>query len=380
MFGLKTIKSQLSLNYLNYRGWKTKRKIIVIESDDWGSIRMPSKDVYKNCLKNGYEVDKVNIEKFDSLESEEDLSKLFDLLIGFKDFKGNPPVFTANCLVANPDFERIKQSDFKNYHFELVTSTFNSYPNHKNSFELWNKGFDEKIFFPQSHGREHLNVSLFLNALQSNDKTAHFAFNNRMPGIISMDPRRRFNFYVEALNFNSHLDKLEKLQIVLEGLDLFKNIFKYDSLSFIPPNYIWSNDFNYELSKKNVQFFQGTIKMKEPDFKGGFKKRRVVLGSKNAYNQIFLTRNCFFEPSTFNFNDHVGYCLKGIAAAFDWGKPAIINSHRVNYIGSIFPENRDKNLFLLKDLIGKILIKWPDVEFLTSPDLGKIIKNELNEF
>ncbi len=109
--------------YLNLGGWKTDRKIVVIESDDWGSIRMPSKDTYYSLLKLGIPVNKCHYNRFDSLATEEDLTALFDVLTRHKDHKGNYPVFTANCVVANPDFEKIKASDFKEYHYELLTET-----------------------------------------------------------------------------------------------------------------------------------------------------------------------------------------------------------------------------------------------------------------
>lgn len=32
----------------NLPGKSTKRKLVVIESDDWGSIRMPDKETYHN--------------------------------------------------------------------------------------------------------------------------------------------------------------------------------------------------------------------------------------------------------------------------------------------------------------------------------------------
>lgn len=35
------IKAQIRKNWANLPGWHTRRKIVVIESDDWGSIRMP---------------------------------------------------------------------------------------------------------------------------------------------------------------------------------------------------------------------------------------------------------------------------------------------------------------------------------------------------
>ena len=81
--------------FVNFFGWRTNRKIVVIESDDWGSIRMPSKDVYNKCLKAGYPVNLNPYEKYDSLASKDDLEILFDLLSEFKDSNGRNPVITA---------------------------------------------------------------------------------------------------------------------------------------------------------------------------------------------------------------------------------------------------------------------------------------------
>ena len=61
-------------NLANLPGWRTNRKIVVIESDDWGSIRMPSKFAYSNLLKKGIDVDKSFLyDTLDSLEKKEDL-------------------------------------------------------------------------------------------------------------------------------------------------------------------------------------------------------------------------------------------------------------------------------------------------------------------
>jgi hypothetical protein len=59
--------------------------------------------------------------------------------------------------------------------------------------------------------------------------------------------------------------------------------------------------------------------------------------------------------------------------AFRWNKPAIIGMHRINFIGSLVRENRELNLVMLKKLITLILKEWPDVEFMTSDELGKLI-------
>jgi hypothetical protein len=371
-----SIKRSLTPYYKNLFGWRTNRKIVVIESDDWGSIRMPSKHVYEKCVEAGYRVDQNPFERYDSLLSEDDLELLFDLLTSYKDSKGNYPVITANALVANPGFEKIRNSGFKEYHYELITETFKNYPNHARCLEIWKEGLKSGIFYPQSHGREHLNVSLFMNALQNSDKDALFGFNYRMPGSIPNGVIGGRNQFVESLNYNSQEDKNEKIKIIIEGLRLFKKLFGYTSESFIPPNYFWSPDFDKQMADEGVRFFQGNLKMMEPQFDGKFKFHTNRLGDENIFGQKYLVRNVIFEPSlsTSINNQILQNCLYQISVAFRLNKPAVICTHRINFAGSLDEQNRDRNLKMLNDLLSIIVRKWPEVEFMNSVQLGKVIE------
>ena len=62
--------------------------------------------------------------------------------------------------------------------------------------------------------------------------------------------------------------------------------------------------------------------------------------------------------------------------AFLWRKPATISSHRVNYIGFLHSENRERSLKKLEELLSRMLKKWPDIEFMTSSELGDLIASE----
>lgn len=365
----------------NIPGWRTWRKIIVFESDDWGSIRMPSKEIYKKCLKAGYPVDQTAYEKYDSLLSEDDLEVLFETLSCFKDRNGNHPIITANCLVANPDFKRIRNDNYQKYHYELITDTFKNYPKHSRNFELWKQGMKEGVFFLQYHGREHLNVSLFMDSLRKGDPDTIFACDNNMPGIIPKRPKKIRNDYVEATKYNSYQDKEEKLSIILEGLDLFQKMFGYRTISITPPNYIWSLDYNPFVFSKGVILFQGNRKIIEPVPNGKPIYHSVKLGKQNELGQIYLIRNSMFEPSEYKSlnEDPVDRCLSEIASAFRVNKPAIISCHRINFVGFIDTNNRDSNIKLLNMLIKKTLSRWPEAEFMTSVQLGQIILNDLNK-
>ena len=131
------------------------------------------------------------------------------------------------------------------------------------------------------------------------------------------------------------------------------------------------------LKEKGVKYLLAERIQKEPLGNKKFKTHYHYIGMKNNLNQIYLTRNAFFEPSITTGNFHlnpVEKCLKNVERAFRWGKPAIISTHRLNYIGSIEEENRTKNLVLLDNLIKKIIELWPEVEFMTSTELGELIR------
>ena len=90
------------------KAWRTNKKIVVIESDDWGSIRTSGKDAYNALLDSGYAMSSSPY-TLDALESNEDMLALYETLNSVKDKNGNPACFTTNMILANPDFEAIEK-------------------------------------------------------------------------------------------------------------------------------------------------------------------------------------------------------------------------------------------------------------------------------
>ena len=100
--------SALKYRILNSPGYKTKKKYVIIQSDDWGSIRMPSNEIRKSLSKHkGLSVDDL-YSQYDSLCTPKDLDALFDTLRKFRDTEGNHPIITANAVMTNPDFRENK--------------------------------------------------------------------------------------------------------------------------------------------------------------------------------------------------------------------------------------------------------------------------------
>lgn len=372
-------KTFLAKNYVNYRGWSTKRKIVVIESDDWGSIRMPSKEVFNDLLAQGIPVDKSYFTKYDSLESREDLEQLFTLLQSFKDKNGNHPSITANSVVANPDFHKIKASDFKEYHYEKINVTYERYFGSNDVFKKWQDGINDRLLYPQFHAREHLGVWEWMKAIQFDEAQEKIGFDKR--AILGLGNRKSLNRqkdYTAAFDFVSQEEMNSLVPIIEEGLELFEETFGFKSKSFVAPGAIRADYLDPFLSKHGVLYHQCGQQF-EPNGKGGFNIINRYWGDKNEFGQLYWRRNVTFEPSRNPDFDWVNSCMKEISIAFLWGKPAVINSHRVNFIGTIVQENRDNSLKLLSNLLNSMLQKWPDIEFMSSDQLGDYMSETIKK-
>lgn len=363
------LKSEVSRNLLNVPGWRTRRKLVLIESDDWGSIRMPSSEVYRKFIDRGFDIAGSDYNRIDTLESNEDLEMLFEVLRSHKDSRGNAPVITANCVMGNPDFPKIRESDFNTYHVEPVTETLLRYPGRDRVEELWKQGFSAGLFHPQFHGREHVNVVRWMDALKEKSEGMMFTFDHETTFSGDGD----YNF-MEVLDYNSPADLHQMKEGLARGLDMFEDVFGFRSLSFIPPCYTWNSEVEETLNEGGVRYIQGLVKQLIPTGSfGNYKSKLHFLGNRNAFGQYFLIRNAFFEPALSHKSDPVGEAMKRIHLAFRWNKPAIIGSHRINFMGSLDAKNRKDNLQMLDLLLKNILKRWPDVEFISSDKLGDLI-------
>jgi len=360
----------------NMVGWRTRRHLIVIESDDWGSIRMPSREVYDEFMRRGVRVDRDAYCQYDGLATRHDLENLFEVLQSVKDKNGRPAVITANTLSANPVFEKIRKSDFQEYFYEPFTETLKHSAAHTGAWEMWQQGMDSGVFRPQCHGREHLYAKKWLQTLQQGNSITRTAFDLGTWGLTAhVDPSIK-EYYMGAFNSSEPEDIAAFETILTEALDMFEQIFGYRSESFVATTYEWSPKIEPCLRKNGVKYIQGIIAQKIPkgDDKGVKMRYNGFQGTRTRAGLIRLFRNCFYEPSTKPGYNYVADCLNRIEIAFKWGKAANICAHRLNFIGSIDSSNTDRNLPEFQHLLQEIVKRWPDVEFISSDELGGIIE------
>jgi hypothetical protein len=377
MTNLKRIRSSIGRHIINLPGWRTNRKIVVFESDDWGSIRIPSQEVFTKLQQKGIDLATNPFSKYDALETEDDLVALFELLRCYSDTKGNNMVITANFVVANPSFEKIRQSNYQEYHFELIQDTYKRFKATSGSFKLIKEGIDKKLIKPQYHGREHLNVAQWIKMLQNKNSDYLYAFEHGVFGIELRQIESKRNNLMAAFDYENEDQKIQIDSIIREGYEKFIQIFQYKPLSVIAPCNTWHQDHERVFNELGIKYIQGLIVQYIPQIgKGRYKKVWHYNGQKNQLGQHYLVRNCFFEPSSIENYDWIGQCLKRCETAFLWKKPAIISMHRLNLMGNVCEKNRQSNLIKLKALLENMLKKWPDIEFMSTDQLGRLMSNQ----
>ena len=185
-----------------------------------------------------------------------------------------------------------------------------------------------------------------LSNLDILDDYAFNYINNRIP-----DDSQYKNILVKE-DFFTDLDFVEIIKKI--NLDLLDIIDKLKVISEYEFNSIQGLFY-----RKN---FNNYLDPKPKKIRRNFKKN-------SDFGQIQLVRNCFFEPSTSSHLDWVDECLKDVEVAFNWNRPAIICSHRLNFVGGMDEMNRNKNLKEFEKLISNIIKKWPDVVFVSSDEI-----------
>ena len=227
---------------------------------------------------------------------------------------------------------------------------------------------EQGVFYPQFHGREHLNVTRWMKALQTKNEAVLTSFEQQT----TYSGKGDYSF-MEAYDWDKPEEVNDHKKIIKEGLDLFEKQFGFRSKSFIAPCYNWDTELEPFLAGEGIEWIQGLRTQLQPT--GVFDQYEPIRHHFAQENKgiRYNVRNCFFEPSMLPQKDWVNSCLAQVQSAFLFNKPAVICSHRINYVGYIDPKNGDRGLKDLSSLLKAIVKKWPEVQFISTDQLTDYI-------
>ena len=368
---------QLILNHLkNIRGWRTRRRLVVMDVDDYGNVRLASAEARDALVSAGLKVGDAAtnpFDRYDSLETREDLEALFEVLASVTDSSGRPAIFTVYALSANPDFARIIR-DMDGYHHEWLPDTFarlaSTQPTaYQGAWELWQEGMARGFIRPQFHGREHLHLGLFGRKMGRHDPTLMANLHACSMAALGGDSNMPDVGFTHAFGLISASELESQRAILADGLEAFERIFGFRSITFTPPAQQLHPALYSFVEQQGVLGIDKELRCIRALGDGVTRREINHLGRQRGQGHMTIVRNVLFEPGEDRGYNPVDHALAQVAAAFYWHKPAIISSHRVNYCGHIDPEHRRKGLDALRRLLAEIIRRWPDVEFVSADQL-----------
>lgn len=362
----------------NLLGWKTNRKIIVFESDDWGSFRFKDSDTRNKFLPE-IDRDKCWMSFNDTFETAEDLKQLFLVLSSVKDKNGDTAKFTFLMNPANPNFKKIEEDKFRNYHYETFIETLSIKDDGGKVLDLYKKAINDKMIEVGFHGREHLNVKAWMSDLQNKDEVAILGFKHQMWGFSKSYMENLNRGYRATFDMESSEEMESLKKNIREGINFINETFNQKTSYFLAPNGPYHLNLNIELIKNGIQFIGLPKLHQNPNEKQWWKKNLFWLGKKLNSELTVLTRNVIFEPSSPKYENWINSAFFDIKGAFRNGKPAIISTHRANYVGGLNVQNRERNIEQLRKLLNIIVKEFPDVEFMSSSQLGYLINTPNDE-
>jgi hypothetical protein len=327
---------------------RISRKIVVIESDDWG-LEMASNADAVEALRSRWGLLKLTRWSTDALETTEDLTRLYEVLQRYQPKFARPPVITANFITHNIDYT--SPDDLR---FIPISTGFND--GLEDVRDMYRAGMANGFISPELHGYCHYDLDKLRSYLET--PAGQESFRRRFLTGEATIAGRLSMFRGELSERNSHTARgLEEAQTT------FSAMFGRPANWIIPPHFILDCSVVSSLRTNQILGVQASNRLLTAD---GRSYAEPLFRSRRGL--VWSSRNCRLDPHP-HYGWNASACLKSIKVAFEGQMPAVIDFHRVNFSGRLARSYRDTSLEQLDAVLNGVSKEWPDAEFWTSGDI-----------
>lgn len=346
-----------------------RHRAVVFESDDWGACEVAATPADAAIVADVWEeLHGRRREVHATLETPGDLALLYDLLAAHPGADGLPAVFTAFVSVANPDFPAIRASGFERY-ADLAADE--AVPHRWQRGDLvgaWREGIRRGVFAPEYHANlHHTSPVRWLERLRSS-------------GPVGEAARRLFD--LEVYCQGEHLPEFEGLSLDEEfawhetGMARFERICGYRPAAAITSDAypetetLWALLGVRTICLKSCRVNSGQVVV-YPTKPWNNQDPAVPIGACHPRLDVaYLTRNVFLE-SAGRPEQSARVAAEVIRARWAEGEPAVISTHRANYV-SLDPALAEDGRRELERLLAALATAG--ARFLTSAEVGDLYR------
>jgi hypothetical protein len=328
--------------------WNRLRGVI-LESDDWGLCAWsPDADAHRALAGTpAFRGPAGRVFGRSTLETAADVRSLTDLLLEFRGADGRPPVWQANMVVAAPDYERLAREGFAPDDLPVVLLP--DMPSRWQRPGLWEQvaaSIQAGVWWPELHGLHHLPAQTWLAALRRGDADARLAFAEQCPVCVAVEASAEFDPIEPAAT---------RARDIQRAVARFAELFGRPPGSFCPPDYRWDASLEEDVERLGIPVLQGAAERAGP----GPRLRRLlhlVRWPDERHGHLLMPPRIAFEPrGDASPNTRLGAAQAHARAQAAWhvGRPAVVSTHRLNYV-HLDDDWSEAGRAALRDLLSRL--------------------------
>ena len=347
--------------------WR-RLKAVVLESDDWGLCAWSADEQAMRVLADTPAFRSPAGRRYagSTLESADDVRNLAAMLAEFRGGDGFPPVLQANTVVASPDYARLHAPLF-----ECDTVPLVDHPDVSSRWQrpgLWDEvraARDAGVWWPELHGLHHIPETAWLLALRRGLADARRAHEQQSAVCAAVEASGEHDPSEPAVDRSRRLE---------QAVARFETLFGRRPASFCPPDYRWDAHTEADVARLGVRVLQGVGEHHGARFP---RLRRMFLRQRWPGDwsvRLDMPPRIAFEPcSSDTHAARVGVAAVHRKAREMWqrGQPAVISTHRANYV-HLDPHTVEKGRAALRDLLMRLV--GDDAVFLQDDEVRQLLE------
>ncbi len=337
------------------------RPLVIFQSDDWGLVGIRDAGGFERLRSRGVPLGR-HPRDYYSLETPEDLSALYGVLLSHKDSAGNSPVFVFNFVLANVDFEKVVDRGFLELFLKPLCDGLPSPWKEEGLLAAYGEGISAGLVCPALHGVTHFcrrAVEEVLKRDGPEGKLTRLLMREGSPLAYEHTPWAGFEYRDEGkMTGEGWLDAGGQTDAIELGIELFGKTFGRNPLSACAPGYRANPDTFRLYAAKGIRVVQNGPGIDASPYIG-------------RHGLLHLHRNVSFEPALDPDARTAEKAFKDAVRNIEAGRPAVVCMHSVNF-HSRLRNYRDATIEFLDDFLARLENRFDDLLYLSDEDLLRI--------
>lgn len=355
--------------------WQAVRGV-AFESDDWGLCGfVPAASAWDGLALDSLRTGRVPDVYWNStLEDSGAVADLATLLAQYQGRDGLPALLQPNYIVSSRHFEitatgseNIAGDSWRQYDLPALPP-FYQRPG------LWlavAEAVRQGVWWPELHGAFHYDPRHRELAVARNRAARVAATRGILP----------FPGSMRAWELGPWRSRADLERELSHSCDVFATLFGRRPGSVMAPDYTWDNRCEELWQEQGLAVIQGKRQQRHPRYRRGTWLHRLRKTVARAWSRLvhprltYLERNCEFEPLQAGDTRQVtSDCLEQIRRAWGQGEPAIVETHRINFVHTdpaLSTRGRQALAGLLAELAGG---KSDAAMFLTDQEMAQLYR------